>query len=432
MPQHLHLDCPRLYLVHSSKQTFILLGIKLTTSRCDTPYYLATAALQSIASLTGTGTKYASPAWSLYTGDLISHDPLNQVSKEYIEYGETSVYKMLAHYIKGPIYAVLGNHDTSPKAIDARHSLPGPLGEQLSWNHKHVSGLWKHHGWIDEATADQAALHYAGYSVKNQHGLRIITLNTDFWYNNNYLNLINATDADSSGTFRFLIDELQAAEDARERVWITGHILSGWDGRSALPDPSNLFYQIVDRYSPHVIAGTFWGHTHEDQTMIYYANNGTVKDASTALMTGWIGPSVTPLTNLNSGYRMYEVDTGSFEIYDAYTFYSNVSTYPALNATGPTFQLEYSTREAYGSVIGWPETAPLNATFWHQVTVAMESNRTMVEVFNKYQGKSSIKITGCASDECAAARVCYMRSGSTPLARECPAGYGFVQDFKNA
>ena len=48
--------------------------------------------------------------------------------------------------------------------------------------------------------------------------------------------------------------------------------------------------------------------------MIYYANNGTNRNNSQgindALTPGWIGPSVTPLTNLNSGFRMYEVDTG--------------------------------------------------------------------------------------------------------------------------
>ena len=69
--------------------------------------------------------------------------------------------------------------------------------------------------------------------------------------------------------------------------------------------------------------------------MIYYANNGTVRTLETALTPGWIGPSVTPLTNLNSGFRMYEVDTGSFDIYEAYTWYSDVSSYPDL-ANTPT------------------------------------------------------------------------------------------------
>lgn len=40
-----------------------------------------------------------------------------------------------------------------------------------------------------------------------------------------------------------------------------------------LPNPTDLFYQIVARYSRHVVANIFFGHIHEDhQFMIYYAN----------------------------------------------------------------------------------------------------------------------------------------------------------------
>lgn len=65
-----------------------------------------------------------------------------------------------------------------------------------------------------------------------------------------------------------MIQELQAAEDAGERVWIQGHVLSGWDGSNPLVNPTDLFYQIIDRYSPHVIANVFFGHTHEDEVYV--------------------------------------------------------------------------------------------------------------------------------------------------------------------
>lgn len=71
------------------------------------------------------------------------------------------------------------------------------------------------------------------------------------------------------------------------------------------------------------------------QTQIFYANNATNISAQTALTTSWIGPSITPLTNLNSGFRVYEVDSAvrgatrlllfgsniyqTFEILDAHT-----------------------------------------------------------------------------------------------------------------
>jgi hypothetical protein len=336
---------------------------------------------------------------------------------------------MFKKFLTGPVFPVLGNHDTNPEAIDAPHSLPGNLSMQMSWNYDHVAGLWQHEGWLNATAAEQARLHYGAYSVKNHYGLRMITFNTDFWYHSNYLNYINMTNPDVSGTFAFMIQELQAAEDAGERVWLFGHVLSGWDGSNPLANPTNLFYQIVDRYSPHVIANIFFGHTHEDQVMIYYANNGTNQSLSTALNAGWIGPSVTPLTNLNSGFRLYEVDTGTFDIYEAYTWYADVSSFPALanSSHGPVFEFEYSTREAYGQAAAWPEDAPLNATFWHAVTEAMEENHSLVSLFNAYEGKSSVKSPNCTNDACAEAKICYMRSGSVALGKECPQGYASVQ-----
>jgi sphingomyelin phosphodiesterase len=52
------------------------------------------------------------------------------------------------------------------------------------------------------------------------------------------------TDPDVSGMLRFVTDELQDAEDAGDRVWIMGHVLSGWDGSNPLTNPTNLFYQM--------------------------------------------------------------------------------------------------------------------------------------------------------------------------------------------
>jgi hypothetical protein len=396
---------------------------------CDSPYFLITAGLQSIAPLTGTThnnkTQGDQFAWSIYTGDLVSHDEQNQLSRNYTRYAEASIYHMIKSYLpSGPVFAVLGNHDSNPEAIDAPHKLPGHLGQQQSWNYNHLAGLWQHNNWISAEAASQARMHYAAYSINHPKysKLRIITLNTDFWYHSNYLNFVNTTNPDNSGNLKFLADELQAAEDAHERVWILGHVLTGWDGSNPIPNPTDLFYQIVARYSPHVIAAIFFGHTHEDQFMIYYSNNGTTRDAAHAQNVGWIGPSLTPLTNVNAGYRTYEVDTGDFSVYNAYTYYTDVSSFPSLNTseTGPVFKFEYSTREAYP--IGWPEDAPLNATYWHRVTEAMEKDHNLVTKFNMYQGRSSVKSPNCTSDACAEAKICYMRSGSVALGSQCPQG----------
>ncbi|OJJ42884.1 hypothetical protein ASPZODRAFT_20164 [Penicilliopsis zonata CBS 506.65] len=404
--------------------------------QCDTPYDLGLAALQAVGPLTGTGKgdDEESLAWTVYTGDLVSHDPQSELSQAYTMYAETSVYGMFKHFLTGPVFAALGNHDTSPENLDSPHNMPGPLGQQQSWNYDHVAGLWLHEGWISPDAARQARTHYGGYSVKTHYGLRIIAFNTDLWYKGNIFNFINSTDADNSGVFSWMISELQSAEDAGERVWIIGHVLSGWDGTNPLPNPTNLFYQIVARYAPHVIANILWGHTHEDHILLYYSHNGTVRDDAHALATAWIGPSVTPLTNLNSGFRLYEVDTGDFQIYNAYTFFSNVSEYDdhvflpnATASTGPTFQIEYSTRDTYGHAASWSHADPLNATFWHRVTEAMERDANLVSLQNTLQGKRSVLSPNCTDSFCQEAKICYMRSGSVALGSQCRQGYGSVQ-----
>ncbi|KZT44307.1 hypothetical protein SISSUDRAFT_905 [Sistotremastrum suecicum HHB10207 ss-3] len=398
---------------------------------CDVPYSLALASLEAIPVLSGT--EKTGFDWAVFTGDLVSHDPDNQLSRAYIEYTETVLYGLFKKYLGGgSVYAALGNHDSYNQAQDAPHNLNAPLAAQFSWNYDHVAGLWQHENWIPEAAVTQAKAHYAAYSVRRADGLRIITLNTDLWYRANYFNYINLDQLDNSGMLRFLTDELQEAEDDGDRVWIIGHVLSGWDGTNPLENPTNLFYQIVDRFSPHVIANIFFGHTHEDQLSIFYANNATNISAQTAQAISWIGPSITPLTNLNSGFRVYEVDTGSFDILDAHTWSTDVNSFSSLDhqiAHGPTYKFEYSTRETYGTnITGWGPNDPLNATWWHLVTEQFEANPSLVSTFNTFQGKQSVRSPNCTSTDCVAAKICYMRSGSGSIARQnCIPGFGSVQ-----
>lgn len=71
---------------------------------------------------------------------------------------------------------------THVSAQDSPHSLGGNLTDQFSWNYDHVAGLWELEGWIDATAAQLARANYGAYMVQRGDGLRIITLNTDFWY----------------------------------------------------------------------------------------------------------------------------------------------------------------------------------------------------------------------------------------------------------
>ncbi|KAI9444617.1 Metallo-dependent phosphatase-like protein [Lactarius indigo] len=364
-----------------------------------------------------TGTEKTGFAWTLYTGDLVSHDLENQL--------KTVVYDLFKRMLgSGPVYAALGNHDSYNQAQDAPHSLGGALAKQFSWYFSgttdHVAKLWQQEKWIPQSAA---------YSVQRTDGLRVITLNTDLA---NWFNYINLTGADNSGMLRFLTDELQDAEDKGDRVWIIGHVLSGWDGTNPLEVPTNLshsciyfmsfilvFIDSVDRFSPHVIASVLRWLTNETQN----AESVLQISSGTALTTSWMGPSITPLTNLNSGFRVYEVDSATFDIVDAHTWRSDVNSFPALDGQttfGPTYLYEYN-------YSGWGLNDPLNATWWHLVTEQMEVNPSLVTTFNELQGKQSVLTPNCTGD-CITAKICYMRSGSASIAlQNCPKGFGSVQ-----
>jgi sphingomyelin phosphodiesterase len=167
--------------------------------------------------------------------------------------------------------------------------------------------------------------------------------------------------------------------------------------------------------------------------MLYntYANNGTVKDASTAVMLNWIGPSLAPLQNLNSGFRMYEVDSGNFNVMDAHTWYSNVTAYPELDGQtefGPSYHYEYSYREAYGTnITGWGPNDPLNATWFHKVTEQFELYPSLIDDFHQRQGRQSTYSNNCTSTVCTDAKLCYMRSGTAAQGQACTRGYSSAQ-----
>lgn len=300
----------------------------------------------------------------------------------------------------------------------------------MSYNYKFVSSLWARDGWIAPDAADYAAKHYGAYAHTTKEGLRIISINTDFWYTANIFNYYNFSNPDPSGILSFLASELEACESRGQRAWIIGHVISGYDGTNPLPNPSALFYSIIRRFSPATIAAVFFGHTHEDQLMIYYdyaassTNPGSTLrntqdiDYSGPLQMGFIGPSITPLTGYNAGYQLLQVDSKTFSVMGIQTYFANMSD--SLTWTTPEWQFEYDARRTYDvGDIDWPETAPLNATFYDKVTQVMLRNQSLVETYNLYETKSSVMTEDCKSAACAKQKVCYIRSGSAALGLAC-------------
>lgn len=73
---------------------------------------------------------------------------------------------------------------------------------------------------------------------------------------------------DPSGQLAWLVTELEAAEDAEERVWLMGHMPLGTS--DSFHDQSGYFDQIIQRFDT-TISALFFGHTHQDEFQISYS-----------------------------------------------------------------------------------------------------------------------------------------------------------------
>ncbi|KIX93449.1 uncharacterized protein Z520_10868 [Fonsecaea multimorphosa CBS 102226] len=451
---------------------------------CDSPADLALSALIEMPNFLDMDEL----AFSIFTGDIVSHDPEDMLSQAYVSYEEEVTFKVFKRFLgdKIPVYAALGNHDTLPVGFNTPRSMdPDPTNRSsniLQWNYDLLSSLWSGHSWLNDTDAEFARTHFGAYATTTAQGLRVISINSDFWYKENIFNYWNVTDPDPSGILKWMADELAACEKRGQRAWIIAHVLSGYDGSSGMPNPTALFYSIVRRFSPATIAAVFFGHTHQDQVQIFYdylpsslstisdpkggpkktLRDTTQIDMTKPLQIGHIGPSITPLTGLNSGYRVYQIDAATFSVMGAQTYFANMSN--SLSWTKPVWEFEYDTRQVYsvdredeserdddgdgdddesitassnghghGHGISWPATSPLNATFWHLVTEKMlndslpshddddEKKSPLLQLYELHESKSSShpdrRMSGGTDNP--EQKVCFLRAGSGYLGHSC-------------
>ncbi|SEI30956.1 YALIA101S01e11540g1_1 [Yarrowia lipolytica] len=414
----------------------VLPAQKFGSYECDIPQVLLEDSLRSVATI-GANKSFE---FGIFTGDMVSHDLDDWLSLANVIKSEEDVYYQMKRFLGDlPIYSTFGNHDTFPYAQQAQNAS-GFLGEFV-WNAQLSASLWKDYGWIDEATQAEAVHTYGAFGVTTKRGLRVISMDSNFWYNANYYNYWNTTSPDTSGMMKWMVDQLIEAEKNAQKVWIIAHVPTGGSTTNALPHATEVFRQIVDRFAPHTIAALFFGHTHEDQFNVYYAGNGTDNSIDNALTVGWISQSVTPLHNYNPSWRYYEVDSDTFEIMESINYYAQLNktfefdmdkpeianngsftrvTYPPRT---PDEELEwifeYSARDVYDPDQKWPREAPLNATFWHNAIQYIISNDTGREDYLKYEYRESPFVPDGSDPEYIKNMYCYFSSGTVPAVFEC-------------
>jgi len=143
---------------------------------------------------------------------------------------------------------------------------------------------------------------------------------------------------DPGNQLEWLEGVLQDAQSNGEKVYLIGHI--PWGVSSCVSTYSTQVHSIIDKYHD-IIAGQFYGHTHNDQFEVF-------RDVATdtiPISVAFIVPSITTYGGLNPSFRVFQYNRTSFELLD-YTEYVVNLTEANLNDRADWF-ISYSAREAY-------------------------------------------------------------------------------------
>ncbi|KAI0061961.1 acid sphingomyelinase [Artomyces pyxidatus] len=335
---------------------------------CDAPVDLAQSMLRAIAS-----GNFGDPRIAVFTGDVVAHDEWivdrSEATKDLVDWNNA----MLGG-LRIPVYPTLGNHDSAPVNSFPRSTTRTNLTVQWVFDIEQFG--WE--PWIGGPSAAQQERNSGSYAVVVPGtNLRIISINTQYWYKQNYwLYDTNTSFPDPNGVLAFMVQQLQAAEDRGQRAWLIGHIPPG--KADTMHDQSNYYDQIVQ----------------SDQT------------ASTADSIVFIGPALTP-TSGNPAFKIYDVDPDTFEVMDAKVFITNTSD--SRFQVDPTWELYYSARDSYGPLVGpLAPTDSLNASFWHRLTKVFEANDTAFQLYNTRISRGG-SVSAC-SGACKTTTICDIRA----------------------
>lgn len=158
----------------------------------------------------------------------------------------------------------------------------------------------------------------------------------------------------------WLRDTLLLAEKSGEKVHILGHIPP--NTASCIRAWNREYDKLIRQFS-HIISGHFVGHTHSDEFTVINSED----DVPVPLNVAWGGGSGTSFVGLNSNYRLYTVESDTFEVVDFETYIFNLTEANLTPDQPPKWFKEYSFRDAYGVTDLSPYSVGklVNETFRH-------------------------------------------------------------------
>lgn len=351
---------------------------------CDLPYVTLQSLFEYLRSIKDQFD------YVVFTGDLPAHNVWNQ-SRSDITGAMELVTKMFLTYLPGKkIYQTLGNHESAPVNSFPPSYITGNDAE--TWLYNETAKLWKN--WLPADTMKD--IKRAGYyTTMIQQGLRLVSLNMNYCNNQNWWLLINTTDP--MGQLNWLMNVLQKAEDNKEKVHIIGHIIPG--GGSCLKAWSWNYYKVINRYESTVTA-QFFGHVHNEMFTMFYDEVQFKRPTSVLYNPG----SVTTFSNLNPGFRIYEVDGhyngSSWYPLNYQNYYLNLTKVNKDNT--PMWEPEYNAKADLGLKSLYPAD-------WDDLINRFKTNDTLFQIYYRFSQKLATKEI-CGTD-CKSSLLCDLKSG---------------------
>ncbi|KAF5338260.1 hypothetical protein D9758_012855 [Tetrapyrgos nigripes] len=360
-------------------------------SKCDSPTSLADSLLEAVNDM--------NPKFVIFTGDVVEGATW-LVNQEEVTNDLEEFNTQLLSKVKAQVFPSLGNHDSAPVNAFARKT--SMTANDSQWVFDTQSAGWVQ--WIGSQASQEVQHDSGSYAalvpetnlLSSRNFLFLMSSEFSFWLYDS-----DEFQPDPNGVLAFIVDQLQAAEDAGQKVWIIGHIPLGKE--DTMEDQSNYYDQILQRYKD-TIAGHFFGHSHKDQFEIAYSDYSE-QTAENAVSVALIGPALTP-TSGNPAFKVYDVDPDTFGVVNMRVVFTNTSD-PSFQVE-PKWELYYDARETYGPLVGLAADSELTPAFWHNLTEVFERNDTAFQLYNTFISRGGA-VTPCDAD-CKANTICDQRA----------------------
>ena len=356
---------------------------------CDSPQALLDSLLSFLnSSLT------PRPDFVLYTGDDPAHDIWQQTFDSNLAAIASVSAQLQRHFPDIPVFSAIGNHEACPVNLFA-----GPGTD--SWLYRQLVVDWAY--YLPHQA--QRTLNYGGYyAALIRPGLYVVSINSNIYVSDDAY--VDPRDPqDLSAQLPWLNNTLQQIAALGAKAIIIGHA-SPYHWYDAF---RSAFHQLLLQYAP-TVQNLFWGHTHDNEVQLYHADDSPLPHA-----VGYIGGSVTPFTNTNPGFSVYQYERSlkpGFLVQDI--------AYHWINLTAANQQLAADWQPVRVSALtdySLPDLSPLS---WYQLAESMRANGSQAAYVSMQQALSKgLYSGGGGSEQDRKSFACDVENDSQAEAADC-------------